>query len=116
LAGVDCDPAASAVAELHYAVFASSDAARASYDALVAASGIGRETGACFLGQQGETSFETDSEAAGRVLCFIDDAGGGTVPRIIWVDERLAILGQARGTGTTLGDLFDWWKSQSGPI
>ena len=116
LAAVDCRPASDAVAELRYAVFASSDAARSSYDAIVAASGVGTDSGACFIGQPGETNFLTDGEAAGRVLCFIDDAGGGTVPRVVWVDERLAILGQASGTASILGDLFDWWKSQSGPI
>ncbi len=115
LAAIDCHPASAAVAALLYAVFPSSDAARSSYDTVVAASGIGPGTGACFLGQQGETSFLTNQESAGRVLCFIDDAGGGTVPRIVWVDERLAIVGQARGTASTLGDLVDWWKSQSGP-
>ncbi len=116
LAAIDCHPASTAVLSLQYAAFSSSDAARSSYDVAVAASGIGSGTGACFLGQQGETSFLTNERAAGRVLCFIDDAGGGAVPRIVWVDERLAILGHAKGSGATLGDLFDWWKAQSGPI
>ena len=116
LAAIDCHPAATSVAELQYAVFGSSDAARSSYDALVEASGIRPGTGACSLGQEGETSFLTNDQAAGRVLCVIDDATGGAVPRVVWVDERLAILGQARGTTDTLTDLFDWWKSQSGPV
>jgi hypothetical protein len=116
LAAVDCRPASNAVAELHYAVFESSDAARLSYDAIATRSGTEPDTGACFLGQPGETNFLTDGEAAGRVLCFIDGTGSGAVPRVVWVDERLAILGQVSGTASTLGDLFDWWKSESGPI
>ena len=115
LAAIDCRPASGAVAELHYAVFPDSDAARSSYDVILSKSGLEPDTGSCFLGQPGETNFLTDDQAAGRVLCFIDDTAG-TVPRVVWVDERLAILGQVSGTANTLGDLFEWWKSQSGPV
>ena len=111
-----CDPAAPAVATLEYAVFATPDAARSSYDAAVEASGVAKGTGNCFQGQEGETGFLTDGQPAGRVLCSIDRSGGSAVPRLVWIDERLSIVGQARASGNTLRDVFDWWTSQAGPV
>jgi hypothetical protein len=116
LAAITCRPVAPAVAELQYAVFPTSDAATLSYDAAVRSSGVVPGSGACLAGLEGETSFLTRDQPAGRILCFIDHAGGGAVPHLVWVDDRLAIIGLARGTATTLVDLFDWWKSQSGPV
>jgi hypothetical protein len=116
LAVIACHPSASVVAALHYAVYPTAQDARTRYDAVVESSAVEPGSGDCFAGQAGETGFLTGGQPAGRVLCFIDQSGGGSLTRVVWVDERLAIIGEARGASGVLLDLFNWWKSQSGPV
>ncbi len=114
LATITCHPSDAAVGSLAYGVFASSRAARAAYDHAVAAAGVRPGSGGCSTADSGETGFATGGAVAGRVLCYQDRTGGSAVPTVVWVDERLAILGWSTGSGG-MGPLYAWWKTSSGP-
>ncbi len=108
LAQFDCQPAGSAD-EAHYISFVDPAAMDAEFDSLVSNKDLG--SGTCQDGPA-TTTYTTAEEDAGRLACF-DDSGETA---FIWTDTALSIVGIGGSASDDYAALYDWWKTEAGPV
>jgi hypothetical protein len=115
VAAIECTPSSEAVDSLRYLLYENAETAEAAYRLGVERSEVEPDSGTCFDGAPGESSFATNRSERGRVVCWVDRADDGTTPTFVWFDRTLSILGEATGAGTDLSLLSVWWAEESGP-
>lgn len=104
---VDCATAAGPVAT--YLQYRDPTAMTADYDALVAAHPDA--AGSSCEGQPSEGPYTVGGQAAGRLLCFLEDGAAN----FYWTDDRVSIMGHARAADASFADLYAWWLT-AGPL
>jgi hypothetical protein len=109
---VDCTPGRGVI-RLQYRRFSSVTALRNAYAAGAAVrGGVGPST--CAAGSADERSWSVAASPrvpAGRYRCELV----GRRARIVWSNERVAVLGTAGRADADLRSLYQWWTTVPGP-
>jgi hypothetical protein len=97
-----------------YILYADATTMEQTYDGLVFLSGVDLDSGTCSDGVTwpAEGAYSINQQPVGRVLCMAAD---GT-PTIYWTDQRVNIFSQAAGSAGQAERLYEFWRSEAGPI
>ncbi len=105
---IDCDPGAKGVSDIGWFRFTTPEALDAWYLRRVALAGIALDSGGCYDGTEGETSWEQ-----GRVMCYRQDGSGNA--KIRWINYDTMTYGALNATNSNLPALFAWWRANGMP-
>jgi class 3 adenylate cyclase len=114
-AAVDCVVSEDVTAT--YASFTSADDLADRFEAFAAgADGGGTD---CARNPQARQPYSVNSQPRGDVVCFLEDADAGpatTRSVIVWTDDELLVLGRAVRSDAADLTLYEWWRTEAGPV
>ena len=108
LGSIDCFPKGLHLQDVGWFRFTTSAALQAWYDRRIQLAGVTPDSGGCYGGTTGETTW-----ASGRVLCY--QRSGNQHAAIRWTDDGTLTYAAANADNTNLSALVTWWQTSSLP-